>query len=66
MNAEWHGANPMPEDPTVEQRIRWHRAHQKYCACRPIPLRLLALMDRVEVKAPSRAPARARHRSATR
>jgi hypothetical protein len=60
MNGEWHGANPMPKDPTVEQRIRWHRARQKYCACRPIPLKLLALIERGEVKTPSRARSRAR------
>ena len=56
MNAEWHAAHPMPEDPTVEQRIRWHRAHQKHCACRPIPPKLLALMQRPRVKARPKSP----------
>ena len=40
LNAEWHKANPMPKNPTLEQRIRWHREHAVACACRPIPTRL--------------------------
>jgi len=34
INAEWHGKNKMPKNPTVAQRINWHRKHLKYCACR--------------------------------
>lgn len=34
---EWHLANPMPKNPTLTQRIRWHKEHQKICSCRPVP-----------------------------
>jgi hypothetical protein len=41
INAAWHKRHPMPKNPTVEQRIAWHLEHQKQCACRPIPFKLL-------------------------
>jgi hypothetical protein len=44
LNAEWHQANRMPKNPSVLQRLRWHRAHAQHCACRPIPEKLLALI----------------------
>jgi len=37
MNRGWHAKNPMPPNATVEQRIRWHKEHQKRCSCRGIP-----------------------------
>jgi hypothetical protein len=40
LNKEWHLKNPMPKNPTFEQRLEWHLAHQKNCACRPIPEKL--------------------------
>jgi uncharacterized protein YdhG (YjbR/CyaY superfamily) len=46
MNAEWHKAHPMPRGASLEQRIAWHREHQKRCACRPIPPKLLDQMRR--------------------
>jgi hypothetical protein len=52
MNAEWHDANPMPKNPTLEQRLRWHLAHQAHCGCRPMPKRLASLRA---MKKPSRA-----------
>lgn len=27
----------MPKNATLAQRVRWHRAHQQHCACRPVP-----------------------------
>jgi hypothetical protein len=44
-NAAWHGRHVMPKKATVEQRIAWHRAHRKHCACRPIPSKLLAQIE---------------------
>ena len=32
----------MPAGATLEQRIRWHLQHRKYCGCRPIPPKLAA------------------------
>lgn len=37
MNKEWHAKNKMPLKATLEQRIHWHREHQKHCACRRVP-----------------------------
>jgi len=44
LNAAWHKANRMPEHATTAQRITWHQAHAKNCACRPIPEKLLTLI----------------------
>jgi hypothetical protein len=37
MNKAWHAAHPMPPKATREQRVRWHAAHLRACACRPVP-----------------------------
>jgi len=37
MNARWHENNKMPANPTLAQRIKWHKEHKKHCACREIP-----------------------------
>jgi hypothetical protein len=42
MNKPWHAQNKMPPKPTLEQRIQWHREHQKHCACRETPKSLSA------------------------
>ena len=34
INAEWHEANRMPRNATLEQRVRWHLEHLEHCACR--------------------------------
>lgn len=34
INKEWHLASKMPKNPTFEQRVEWHKRHQKNCACR--------------------------------
>jgi len=44
MNKEWHDQNPMPKNPTFDQRVQWHTEHQKHCKCRPIPAKLLEKM----------------------
>ena len=40
LNKEWHRANRMPKNATIEERIAWHIEHSKNCACRPIPEKL--------------------------
>jgi hypothetical protein len=45
LNAEWHRAHPMPKNATEFQRVQWHRAHEKFCACRPMPPRIRKLID---------------------
>ena len=37
INRDWHTANPMPQNATLEQRIKWHLRHNKNCHCRDIP-----------------------------
>jgi hypothetical protein len=46
INAEWHKKHPMPKNPTLEERIKWHKSHARHCACRPIPASLLAEMKK--------------------
>lgn len=46
INAKWHLANKMPKNPTLAQRIKWHKAHAKHCACRPMPEKLLKEMKK--------------------
>lgn len=40
LNKEWHLAHRMPKNPTIDQRIEWHIAHAKHCACREMPEKL--------------------------
>lgn len=44
LNASWHESHPMPRNPTTEQRLAWHQAHEKNCGCRPMPAKLRALL----------------------
>lgn len=37
INAEWHKKNKMPVNPSIEQRINWHKEHAKNCSCREMP-----------------------------
>jgi len=46
LNKEWHLANKMPVNAGFEERVKWHLAHVKNCACRPIPEKLLEEMKR--------------------
>jgi uncharacterized protein YdhG (YjbR/CyaY superfamily) len=46
MNTEWHEKHVLPKGASLEERIAWHREHQKRCACRPIPPKLLDQMRR--------------------
>jgi hypothetical protein len=44
LNAAWHEKHRMPKNPTTEQRLAWHEAHEKNCGCRPMPAKLRAMM----------------------
>lgn len=37
INADWHIKNKMPKNPKLEQRIKWHKEHAKFCLCREMP-----------------------------
>lgn len=43
-NKYWQLQHPMQVNPTIEQKVEWHLAHQKNCSCRPIPAKLAAEM----------------------
>jgi len=36
INKDWHAAHQMPEDPTTDQRIKWHIGHARNCSCRSL------------------------------
>jgi len=40
LNKTWHEKNKMPRNASIEERINWHIAHARNCACRPIPDKL--------------------------
>ena len=43
INAEWHAAHKMPDNPTEDQRLAWHLDHAKNCGCRKMPTSLVAV-----------------------
>jgi hypothetical protein len=53
LNADWHRAHPMPQNPTFEQRVDWHREHSRACDCRKPPLDIAAVLARED---PPREP----------
>ncbi|MBI4712792.1 MAG: hypothetical protein HY762_05780 [Planctomycetes bacterium] len=44
INKIWHLKHRMPKNPSIEERIKWHLAHSRHCACRPTPAKLLAVI----------------------
>lgn len=51
LNRTWHSENKMPENSTVEGRIKWYFEHLKNCQCRKgIPEKLKAEMMRRKQK----------------
>lgn len=34
---KWHKEYRLPKNPTLAQRIAWHKEHKDNCGCRPIP-----------------------------
>ena len=52
-SADWHRANRMPKNPTLDQRLAWHVAHAQHCGCRPIPRKLAAEIARSGIALPA-------------
>jgi hypothetical protein len=50
MNKLWHAQNKMPPKATLEQRIQWHKEHQKHCDCREVPRSLLPYIQAKKLK----------------
>lgn len=46
INAEWHLTHKMPKNPSLDQRVNWHREHVKNCQCRPMPGTILVELKR--------------------
>jgi hypothetical protein len=44
LNRDWHRENRLPRRATLDERIAWHLAHQRHCACRAIPGKLLGVL----------------------
>ena len=47
LNKEWHRLNRMPPRAKREQRIKWHAAHARVCACRAIPESIRADVEKL-------------------
>lgn len=58
INADWHKKHRMPKNPTVEQRVAWHKEHAKACPCRPVPEKLAALIAEHDAKKASKKRSR--------
>lgn len=41
INKEWHLANKMAKNPTLDERIAWHLGHAQHCQCRPLGGKIL-------------------------
>lgn len=50
LNKAWHLKHPMPEHPTLEQRIAWHIDHARHCKCREIPVNLQEIIKKRGIK----------------
>jgi hypothetical protein len=51
INKEWHLKNKMPSNATFEEKVKWHRAHNKHCTCHPgFPKKLLEEMKEKGIK----------------
>lgn len=54
LNAAWHEAHPMPEKPTLDQRVDWHLAHAANCGCRAVPRLIVEELTRRGIAIPER------------
>jgi hypothetical protein len=51
INREWHLKNKMPKNATFEERVNWHREHNKNCTCHHgFPKKLEEEMKKRKVK----------------
>jgi len=53
INKQWHETNVIPKNPTIDQRIQWHTVHAKHCGCRPIPEKLMKIIEERKYKSAS-------------
>lgn len=58
LNATWHRGHQMPRNATLDQRVRWHLAHARACACRDVPATIRAELKKRGIAVPARRPDR--------
>jgi hypothetical protein len=51
INAAWHAKHRMPPNATPVERLKWHVAHAKHCACRPFTAGMRAKLQRAAAAA---------------
>jgi hypothetical protein len=55
INAAWHKAHRMPPRATLDQRVAWHLAHWKACACRTtLPASIVTELEKRGATLPAR------------
>jgi len=47
INIEWHQKNKMPKNPTIKEKIEWHKGHAKNCDCRDSTIHLEKLNKKI-------------------
>jgi len=50
INKDWHLANKMPKNPSLDQRINWHLEHSKNCDCRALGGKILKEIKKRGIK----------------
>jgi len=50
INKVWHEKNPMPKNPTLDQRVAWHVEHARNCECRKPKGKILAEITKRGIK----------------
>jgi hypothetical protein len=50
INKEWHLKHRMPENPSLDERVKWHVAHARNCKCREIPAPMLKEIRKRNIK----------------
>ena len=48
LNKEWHRLHRMPPRATREERVKWHVAHARACACREVPGSIKADVEKLQ------------------
>lgn len=52
LNKAWHVEHVMPKNPSLAQRVEWHKEHVVHCACRPIPEKIMQILAEQKVGLP--------------
>jgi hypothetical protein len=45
-NEKWHREHRMPRNPTIQQRVDWHKTHAEMCGCRPMPKSIQLILEK--------------------